>query len=258
MSDQKRYELHPLMVRSGIFFLLCSFILAVLIPFNDSVILGINAYVKPLKFALSISIYCFTFAWILPMIRDHVLVRRFSYFAVFTMLFEQTVITFQAGRGVQSHFNHSTSFDDILYGLMGIFIFSITIYTAFLTFRLQRQTDDIHPAVKSALVWGLSIFVGGSLIGGVMSGIDSHVVGGAMGEEGLPFTNWSRQYGDLRIAHFAGLHSLQIIPFVGFLCSRMLHSTSKQVFIVSLVSFIYILLVIVLLLKALAGIPLPL
>ncbi len=43
-----------------------------------------------------------------------------------------------------------------------------------------------------------------------------HTVGATDGSNGIAFLNWSKHYGDLRIAHFFGMHSLQLLPLLGF------------------------------------------
>ncbi len=48
----------------------------------------------------------------------------------------------------------------------------------------------------------------------------AHTVGLPDGDPGLPLVNWSRQAGDLRIAHMLGLHAFQIFPLFGYILSR--------------------------------------
>lgn len=202
-------------------------ILAVVDP---RTVLGVNAWIKPLKFALSISTYAFTLAWIASLLMQgsdpaetmNRRLRRLGLVVSLTMYGETIFVALQAGRGVRSHFNHDTPFDDAVYGIMGLMIVinTIAVTLFFLPLFQSKYKTRIAPALRVGLQAGAVIFLVGSIFGGVMSGIDRHTIGGPDGGPGIPGLNWSTHFGDLRIVHALGLHALQILPLIGWWVSR--------------------------------------
>lgn len=198
-------------------------------PFNKIEVLGINSMLKPMKFALSIWIYSWTMALILNHFTDLRKVKTYSWVAVICMVFEQIAITFQAFRGELSHFNTTNTFGIVLFSLMGIFILTVTLWTAYMTyiFLKQKKHTLAAPIVLSIKI-GLIYFIVFSLFGGYISSLQGHTVGAADGGEGLWFLNWSTLFGDLRVAHFFGIHSLQVIPLFGVWTSKKLTLSSAN------------------------------
>lgn len=250
------FQKNRLLAIVGSVHLILSLILLLLIPFWETEVLGINSLIKPLKFAISIWMYCWSFALILHYLQNPKMVRRFSIVVAFTMLFEQGVITVQSFRGTLSHFNNSTIVESILFNLMGVFITVLTIYSLVIAIRLKRQKDSMNAGLKEAIFWGIVIMVVASFIGGVMGALNTHQVGGEMGEEGLKFVNWSTKHGDLRIAHFVGIHALQIIPLLGYLLIQRNWKEQRIIRIVRITSMVYFLIVTFALTQAIMGQPL--
>jgi len=83
----------------------------------------------------------------------------------------------------------------------------------------------------------------------MMIALAKHTVGGPDGGPGLPLTNWSTQYGDLRIAHFLGLHSLQLLPMLGYYIAK----SKKQIIALSMIYFVIVMAVFI---QAMLGKPL--
>ena len=109
------------------------------------------------------------------------------------------------------------------------------------------------PALPDAYVWGIRLgillFVIFAFQGGAMAARLSHTVGAPDGNTGLPLVNWSKQHGDLRIAHFIGMHALQVLPLFGFYLSKSVKATI-------IFAAVYFIITTLLLVQALMGRPL--
>lgn len=232
------------------------FIVLFVYSFSNKIeVLGINSMIKPMKFALSIWLYSWTMALIINYITDKRKVKTYSWVAVICMSFEQISITYQALKGELSHFNTSNTFGIILFALMGIFILTITLWTAYITYVFFRQkTYEIEPVIVLSIKIGLVFFVVFSLFGGYISSLQGHTVGSTDGREGLWFLNWSAHFGDLRVAHFFGIHSLQLIPLFAIAISKYLNN-SKSLKAIKIFSFVYLLIILWTLVQGLFGLP---
>lgn len=207
-------------------------VIAVL-AFDQRSLLGVPVWFKPLKFFVSTAIYGLTLAWLLtlvPLGRSRVARGAFAVGAVAWGI-ELALITLQAARGVPSHFNVTTGTDIAIFALMGVTA-TILWITNMVVAGLVLADRDLDPVWSTAIVAGLGLAVLGMGLAFLMPTQDTelggpgfllqggHAVGVADGGAGLPLLNWSTQGGDLRAAHFVGLHGLQVMPLLALLAGR--------------------------------------
>ncbi len=137
-----------------------------------------------------------------------------------TLLIEILIIGIQGARGVQSHYDESSNVDGLLFAIMGIFIGINVLIMIFLLIETIRLKMQVPKTVQWAIFCGWVIVLLGSWVGGQMISQSAHNVGAVDGGIGLPLVNWSTTVGDLRVAHFFGLHALQIIPILAYVLHR--------------------------------------
>src|SRR5688500_3035251 len=111
---------------------LSAVICVVLMFIDDRQVAGINTWIKPFKFYISIGIFSWTISWYMAYLNKRVAVKVYSYVVVVTMLIETVLITFQAARGVKSHFNVTTPMDAMFFSVMGISILTFTLWTLYI------------------------------------------------------------------------------------------------------------------------------
>ena len=117
------------------------------------------------------------------------------------------------------------------------------ILLIFETIRLKLKTSKL---LQWAILLGSVIVFFWSWVGGQMISEMSHNIGVEDGGPGLPLVNWSTIAGDLRVAHFFGLHGLhglhglQIIPIFALLISNKSKNTMRnQTIIVTVFGLAY-------------------
>ncbi|PRY60611.1 hypothetical protein [Glycomyces artemisiae] len=206
-------------------------------PFDDRTILGESVWVKSFKFGFSFFAYCLSLAWLLSHMTK---LRRTGWafgtlFAVISAA-EVGVITAAAAMGTFSHFNASDdAFNQVVqmaFQFVPVMFLANVVIAVLVLF--QRIGDR---AVTAVIRWGLLlsslgmfaaffiVTVGGQ---GQRTQVDAngtevplnagHGVGDLDGN-GMVLTGWSTTGGDMRVAHFIGLHGIQVLIGLGMLLS---------------------------------------
>lgn len=196
--------------------LILALIFLILIQTTTTQVYNVNAWYKPLKFALSICIYAWTIAWYMGYLINFN-ATIFNWITIITLGFEIIYIALQASKGELSHYNLSTPLYSFLYVLMALAASVATLCTAYIGIHFfSNSFNNLPDYYVWAIRIGIVLFVIFSFEGAVMGGRLTHTIGGEDGSVGIPFLNWSTRFGDPRIAHFIGMHALQIIPIVSY------------------------------------------
>ena len=237
---------------------------------DPRLVTGAPAWLKPAKFAVSISIYAFTLAWMFSFLGAWRKTRRIvGWTTAIVMVLEMAIIALQAFRGTTSHFNAATPLDMSLGITMGIAIVTQTLSTIAVAAALWRQRFE-DAALGWALRLGMTMTIVGAFTGGLMTAPTSqqlaaakagegmtiagaHTVGAPDGGPGLPGTGWSTEHGDLRVPHFLGLHALQALPLLALVLARRRVSDIVRVRMVKVAAASYSGLFGILLTQALRG-----
>ena len=192
---------------------------------DDRTLRGADVWIKPMKFAVSIALLAFTTAWFaghLPAARrESRSMRRIAWLLIATGGFELAYITLQAALGQGSHYNTGDPLHAAMYALMGLGALLLTATQPMLAWELFRHPDRSRPvAYRLAILIGLVLtFVFGAGVGAALANLQP-----PSGVASLPLLGWSLRGGDLRPAHFVGIHAEQILAIVGFAVARRPHA----------------------------------
>lgn len=205
--------------------LACAALPIILLIFTDArSVDGVNVWVKPLKFTLSLSLYAATLAWFALWLPDtlkaELWYRPYVGAVVAAILVEQIWLCAAAAFGLRSHFNYDHAFFAPVYPLMGliaIFLTSITlVYGVAILFNAAAP---LAGPVRSAVGLGLMLtFVLTVIVAGTLA-VSGPRYGGSPNGPGIPIFGW-RPSGDLRAAHFFATHAMHFLPAAGWMLAR--------------------------------------
>ncbi|MFE5796322.1 hypothetical protein ACFQ8C_27605 [Streptomyces sp. NPDC056503] len=194
---------------------------------DDRTLLGVPIWSKPFKFAVSFVAYGLSLAWMLSLLPRG---RRTAWWAgtvvTAASALEMALITLQVIRGRQSHFNQETAFDAAVFQVMGLTVAVLWLGALTIAVLLLRARF-LDRATAWAVRLSSLIALAGAAVGFLMvrptpgqlaatdpAIIGAHSVGVPDGGPALPVTGWASTGGDLRIAHFFGMHALQLLPLL--------------------------------------------
>jgi hypothetical protein len=157
---------------------------------------------KPIVFGLSFGLTVATLAWTLGFLHP----RRAVAWVLVTVLAvasiaEVALISLQTWRGVPSHFNNSTPFDETVFSLMGMLVTVLVVLTVLLTIWSFFGLDA-PPSLALAIRAGLVLMLVGQAVG-----VQMIVEGG----------NTFGPAGALKVPHALTLHAVQVLPALALL-----------------------------------------
>ena len=170
----------PLLFGAGVLMAIALAGSALAFFFDDRLILGLNPWIKPAKFEISLLIFLWTLAWFMPEVRAGSRTRAFiRWTPPIVMTVEIVLIVLQAARGTTSHFNNNTPMDDAIFSVMGIMITVNTVAMLAMLLTLRRDTPPDRAGYLWGMRMGIAIFILASLQGFVIVANNAHTVASA-------------------------------------------------------------------------------
>nr|WP_244147686.1 hypothetical protein [Leptospira yanagawae] len=239
-----------------------------LVFLDTRTLLGVNLWIKPIKFTISLGVYSLSTVWILErFLADWRFNRKTQIALTITSVIEIVLITYQAAKGEASHFNVSTTWNQIVFSVMGTSISIFWLFHLGMIFPILKE-KGISQSARESLLWGLSIAGFGMIIGffmtqprpeqlelmkqGIFQTSGSHSFGTGDPGPGITFFGWSTVIGDMRVPHFFGMHVMQVF-FV--IAASLFHKkeTKEQVLLLRFMGVLLFSLIIVMVIQTLLG-----
>jgi hypothetical protein len=182
---------------------------------------GESPWMKPVKFHYALGLYTISlafFARYMPKAtRQGRPWRWFTAAVVVAILGEVLWLSAAAMLNTASHFNTEIPVFTAVYSLMGVFAVLLTSASLAMAISVWRNPGTgLEPALHLSVALGLILtFCLTIPVAGYLSSNGGHFVGEST--RALMVLGWSRDAGDLRVAHFLATHALHFVPVAGLL-----------------------------------------
>lgn len=209
----------PLLARTGWAMLATLAVCLIAMMLDPRTLNGVSVWVKPAKFAAAFVAWFWTLAWawgvLAPAARKGMAAAVVLWGTLVAAAAEQIWIIFRAALGLPSHFAQDPIGAAVYVAVMGVGAVTLVSLAALLGVLVLLRGDHTQPRPWRLAV-GLGLLLGGVLggfTGSTISGQNTPLIASISTDAGaFPPFFWSRDGGDLRVAHFLGVHAMQALP----------------------------------------------
>ncbi len=238
-------------------------LLLALIPLHAAMVIdprlfdGASPWLKPVKFHYALAIYTASLAFFARYMPAATRAGRpwrwFTAAVIFAILAECVWLSGAAMLNTASHFNTSHPVFAAIYPVMGAFAILLTSASLVMGLSIWRNGNSgLSAALHLSVALGLILTFALTLpAASTLSSAPGHFVGESTRQ--LWLMGWSRDAGDLRVAHFFATHSLHFVPLAGLIATRLFPAQATR--LVWLSAALFTALVAGTLLQALQGQP---
>jgi len=167
---------------------------------------------KPILFGITGGITTVSVAWVMGSLAQQKSLLVMSWIFAVSMFIEVGLITMQRWRGVASHFNLATLFDQTVFAMMGTLIMIVAVIIAIVTFKSFRFLNAA-PEMKLAIRSGLLFLNLANVLGIILVAYGNYIMQVAPGHA----PNIYGHAGMMKIPHGLAIHAIQVLPILAWL-----------------------------------------
>lgn len=167
---------------------------------------------KPILFGITGGLTTISVAWVMSYLTQRKSLLIMSWIFAVSMFIEVGLITMQKWRGVASHFNAATTFDQTVFALMGTLIMIVAVIIGILTVR-SFKVLNANPEMKLAIRAGLIFLNLTNILGIILVAYGNYIMRVSPGH--VP--NIFGQAGMIKVPHGLAVHAIQVLPILAWL-----------------------------------------